>query len=159
MSEQTDYRAIVERIAVILHGKVTDIDLLTVTVLAMKERNSRLERQRDEQPAPVVPDDIEWPAEKFCPAEYAGSLLWSETEIWNKAVEACREAYRAAMLGKPERVSPAYKLPSGWIKCSERMPPDETPVLVNFNGEPRIGEIRWDHPTHEESYPPFRYWD
>ncbi|WP_029593207.1 hypothetical protein [Franconibacter pulveris] len=58
MSEQTDYRAIVERIAVILHGKVTDIDLLTVTVLAMKERNSRLERQRDEQPAPVVPDDV-----------------------------------------------------------------------------------------------------
>lgn len=56
MSEQTDYRAIVERIAVILHGKVTDIDLLTVTVLAMKERNSRLERQRDEQPAPVVPE-------------------------------------------------------------------------------------------------------
>ncbi|EKM0532397.1 hypothetical protein ACTV1V_001557 [Cronobacter turicensis] len=58
MSEQTDYRAIVERIAVILHGKVTDIDLLTVTVQAMKERNSRLERQRDEQPVPVVPDDV-----------------------------------------------------------------------------------------------------
>ncbi|WP_105601353.1 DUF551 domain-containing protein [Cronobacter sakazakii] len=46
-----------------------------------------------------------------------------------------------------------------WIKCSERMPPDETPVLVNFNGEPRIGEIRWDHPTNEESYQSFRYWD
>ncbi|EOC0415022.1 hypothetical protein ACI00F_003820 [Cronobacter dublinensis] len=33
-----DYKAIVERIAEILHGKVTDIDLLTVTVQAMKER-------------------------------------------------------------------------------------------------------------------------
>ncbi|EKK5196986.1 hypothetical protein PN545_001017 [Cronobacter sakazakii] len=45
-----DYKAIVERIAEILHGKVTDIDLLTVTVQAMKERNSKLERQREAQP-------------------------------------------------------------------------------------------------------------
>ncbi|EMA1799458.1 DUF551 domain-containing protein [Cronobacter turicensis] len=81
---------------------------LTTPLLALRER--------------AEPGEIKWPAEKFCPAEYAGSLLWSETEIWNKAVEACREAYRAAMLGKPEPVSPAYKLPSGWIKCSERMP-------------------------------------
>lgn len=48
---------------------------------------------------------------------------------------------------------------SGWIKCSEKLPPDETPVLVNFNGEIRIGEIRWDYPTHEEGYQAFRYWD
>lgn len=46
-----------------------------------------------------------------------------------------------------------------WIECSDRLPPDETAVLVNFNGEPRIGELRWDHPTHEESYKSFRYWD
>ncbi|MCK1966818.1 hypothetical protein MT962_000604 [Franconibacter sp. IITDAS19] len=52
-SRQPDYRAIVERIAVILHGKVTDIDLLSVTVQAMKERNSRLESQHEKQPAPV----------------------------------------------------------------------------------------------------------
>lgn len=56
-------------------------------------------------PVPAVPDAIKWPAEKFCPAEYAGSLLWNETEIWNKAVEACQDAYRAAMLngGQSER--------------------------------------------------------
>lgn len=35
--EQTNYRAIVERIAEIIHGKVTDIDLLTVTVKSMKD--------------------------------------------------------------------------------------------------------------------------
>lgn len=46
MSEKTDYRAIVERIAEILHGSVTDVDLLTVTVQAMKERNTKLERER-----------------------------------------------------------------------------------------------------------------
>ncbi|EOW6434208.1 hypothetical protein ACSDIA_003751 [Cronobacter turicensis] len=46
MSEKIDYRAIVERIAEIMHGSVTDVDLLTVTVQAMKERNRNLERQR-----------------------------------------------------------------------------------------------------------------
>lgn len=46
--ENIDYRAIVERIAEILHGGVTDISLLTVTVQAMKERNSNLARQCDE---------------------------------------------------------------------------------------------------------------
>ncbi len=46
-----------------------------------------------------------------------------------------------------------------WIKCSERMPEDETPVLVMLNGEIRVAEIRWDTPTYEETYQPFRYWD
>lgn len=36
-AEQTNYRAIVERIAEIIHGKVMDIDLLTVTVKSMKD--------------------------------------------------------------------------------------------------------------------------
>ncbi|MDL0041730.1 hypothetical protein [Enterobacter hormaechei] len=38
VAEQTKYRAIVERIAEIIHGKVTDIDLLTVTVKSMKDK-------------------------------------------------------------------------------------------------------------------------
>ena len=37
-AEQTNYRAIVERIAEIIHGKVTDIDLHTVTVKSMKDK-------------------------------------------------------------------------------------------------------------------------
>ncbi|WP_258458397.1 hypothetical protein [Enterobacter sp. RIT418] len=37
-AEQTNYRAIVERIAETVHGKVTDIDLLTVTVKSMKDK-------------------------------------------------------------------------------------------------------------------------
>lgn len=37
-AEQTNYRTIVERIAEIVHGKVTDIDLLTVTVKSMKDK-------------------------------------------------------------------------------------------------------------------------
>ncbi|MFK8258284.1 ead/Ea22-like family protein [Erwinia sp. AnSW2-5] len=39
---------------------------------------------------------VELPAERFCPAEYAGSLLWTETEVWNKAIEACRVNLDAA---------------------------------------------------------------
>lgn len=36
--------------------------------------------------APPVPE-LKFPEEKFCPAEYAGSLLWSESEQWNKCIE------------------------------------------------------------------------
>ncbi|MEH4572290.1 ead/Ea22-like family protein [Klebsiella pneumoniae] len=39
---------------------------------------------------------VKLPAERFCPAEYAGSQLWSETEVWNKAITACADALRAA---------------------------------------------------------------
>lgn len=37
---------------------------------------------------------VKLPDEKFCPAEYAGSQLWSETEIWNQAVSACETALK-----------------------------------------------------------------
>lgn len=36
------------------------------------------------------------PAQRFCPGEYVGSVLWAETEIWNKAISACAVAVRAA---------------------------------------------------------------
>ena len=39
---------------------------------------------------------VKLPAERFCPAEYAGSQLWSETEVWNKAITACADALHAA---------------------------------------------------------------
>lgn len=39
-AEQADYRSIVERISEIIHGKVTDIDLLTVTIKSMKDKLS-----------------------------------------------------------------------------------------------------------------------
>lgn len=38
-----------------------------------------------QQQKPVV-----LPAKRFCPAEYAGSVFCIETEVWNKAIEACR---------------------------------------------------------------------
>ena len=38
------------------------------------------------------------PAQKFCPGECMGSVLWSETEVWNQAISECAKAIRAAML-------------------------------------------------------------
>jgi hypothetical protein len=45
-----------------------------------------------------------------------------------------------------------------WVPTSERLPPDETPVLLFRKGKKVIGERRWETPTHEESFQPFWYW-
>ncbi|HFN6047050.1 TPA: hypothetical protein ACXGIK_004554 [Klebsiella pneumoniae] len=45
--------------------------------------------------AELEPRTVKLPAERFCPAEYAGSQLWLETEVWNKAITACADALRA----------------------------------------------------------------
>ncbi|EOI8157902.1 hypothetical protein WJC47_004869 [Klebsiella pneumoniae] len=45
--------------------------------------------------AELEPRTVKLPAERFCPSEYAGSQLWSETEVWNKAITACADALRA----------------------------------------------------------------
>lgn len=42
------------------------------------------------------------PAQKYCPGEYAGSVLWGETEVWNQAISECAKAIRAAGIGKGE---------------------------------------------------------
>lgn len=39
---------------------------------------------------------VRLPTAMFCPEEYIGSLLWSETESYNKAISKCAEAIRAA---------------------------------------------------------------
>lgn len=39
---------------------------------------------------------VRLPTAMFCPEEYVGSLLWSETEAHNKAISKCAEALRSA---------------------------------------------------------------
>ena len=46
-----------------------------------------------------------------------------------------------------------------WISIEDQIPPVETPVLIVFRDEVRIGELRWDYPTWEESYKSYMYWD
>jgi Protein of unknown function (DUF551) len=48
---------------------------------------------------------------------------------------------------------------SKWISVHNRLPKAETAVLIAHKDGIRTGEIRWDHPTHEEDYQSFRYWD
>lgn len=49
---------------------------------------------------------------------------------------------------------------SNWIKCSDKLPADELPVLIlMFNGDKRIAELRWEIPSWEETFLPFQYWD
>ncbi|MEG6450983.1 ead/Ea22-like family protein [Enterobacter cloacae] len=46
--------------------------------------------------------EVTLPAQKYCPGEYAGSVLWGETEVWNQAISECAKAIRAAGIGKGE---------------------------------------------------------
>lgn len=46
-----------------------------------------------------------------------------------------------------------------WNNTIDSLPPDETPVLIVYQGEVRIGELRWEHPTFEETFKSFRFWD
>lgn len=59
------------------------------------ELRSQLE-EAEKRIAELEAREVKLPAEKFCPAEYAGSQLWEETEIWNKAVQSCEDAIRTA---------------------------------------------------------------
>ncbi|WP_229531706.1 hypothetical protein [Klebsiella variicola] len=65
------------------------------------ELDAELEREREKtrrvmsRIAELEFRTVKLPAERFCPAEYAGSQLWSETEVWNKAITACADALRA----------------------------------------------------------------
>ena len=89
----TDYKAIVERIAEILHGKVTDIDLLTVTVQAMKERNSKLERQREAQSGDITSSRKYWDDNRNQPSPQTQAYI----EGWNDRGAALREQIRRAV--------------------------------------------------------------
>ncbi len=47
-----------------------------------------------------------------------------------------------------------------WIPTTQSLPPEETPVLIVWKGAAIvIGERRWEHPNHEESFKPDWYWD
>ena len=49
--------------------------------------------------------------------------------------------------------------PDGWISIQDRLPADETPVLILLNGEVNIGELRWNFPGPEDMHRAFQYWD
>jgi hypothetical protein len=46
-----------------------------------------------------------------------------------------------------------------WILTSCKLPPVETPVLIIHRGAVRIGELRWETPSFEDTFRAFNYWD
>lgn len=89
------------------------------TVLALLDELERKEEQRanwfqmaqklgsdldaaEKRIAELEAREVTLPAQKYCPGEYAGSVLWSETEVWNQAISECAKAIRAAGIGKGE---------------------------------------------------------
>lgn len=82
-SEQTNYRAIVERIAEIVHGKVTDIDLLTVTVKSIKDNLQGKASLRDE----IRSEHAEWSQYTFGDAGPVGPLKHLSKEALEAAAE------------------------------------------------------------------------
>lgn len=79
-------------------------------------------------PAPVVPDlkeleaILDWILLLPCPTPKATHMA--------KRLAVVIDACRAAMLQGAEPVTTAYKLPEGWVACSERMPEDRESVLL-----------------------------
>lgn len=82
-AEQTNYRAIVERIAEIVHGKVTDIDLLTVTVKSMKDNLQGKASLRDE----IRSEHAEWSQSTFGDVGPVGPLKHLSKEALEAAAE------------------------------------------------------------------------
>ncbi|HGH4619143.1 TPA: ead/Ea22-like family protein [Enterobacter cloacae] len=66
-----------------------------------RESESKLEAA-EKRIAELEARTVTLPAQKYCPGEYAGSVLWGETEVWNQAISECAKAIRAAGIGKGE---------------------------------------------------------
>ncbi|HHT0933679.1 TPA: DUF551 domain-containing protein [Serratia marcescens] len=91
----------------------------------------------DAPPAPAVPKEM------TVEQAYENVQTWHYANGWN----ACR----AAMLAQP--VSSGYKLPEGWIACSERMPDADGAYWCWFGKEkPSVIQQRvciWNDRNHE----------
>lgn len=70
------------------------------------------------------------------------------------------EVFGIETLGKRKVIVDESQLhaPAAWVSVNERLPADETPVLVMRKGKLDVGELRWETPTFEETFKEFRYW-
>ncbi|EPK2230579.1 DUF551 domain-containing protein [Escherichia coli] len=72
-----------------------------------------------------------------CSNGYTGSTLEEDTL---KSINFLKRNNIAAMLHGAEPVTTAYKLPDGWISCSERMPEKGQNVLISVNFDSSLVE-------------------
>lgn len=47
----------------------------------------------------------------------------------------------------------------GWIDRQTKLPPIDTPVLIVLDGNVRMGELRRETPSWEDTWPAYEYWD
>ena len=66
-------------------------EYVSALLAELDAKDNRIAELEDRLSTPV-----RLPAARFCPSEYEGSLLWSETESHNKAISDCAESLRAA---------------------------------------------------------------
>ena len=46
-----------------------------------------------------------------------------------------------------------------WISTRDQMPDLDTTVLIVLCGNIRMGELRFEHPSYEDTHNGFEYWD
>lgn len=46
-----------------------------------------------------------------------------------------------------------------WVKTSDRLPPDETPVLILYRGGYYVASLCWEYPGWEDNWNAYRFWD
>ena len=73
--------------------------------------------------------------------------------FWREARDSIRDKF--TNLWKEHQELKAGK----WISTKERLPPMETPVLIIYQTDIRIGELRTEYPGFEDTYKAFHYWD
>lgn len=76
-----------------------DAEYTTALMVALETAIKRVETA-EKRIAELEAREVTLPAQKFCPDEYVGSVLWAESEIWNQAISECAKAIRAAGIGK-----------------------------------------------------------
>lgn len=87
-------------------------------------------------PAPVLPE------EPLSAMEEVLRISDRDHEAWHQA-RAGIVACRTAMQGKAEPVSQPYKLPDGWVACSERMPEEGGRYLAWVTQQNSLGLSAW----------------
>lgn len=88
--------------------------------------------------------------------ELKGTLIVILGDWWPLVEDrTCRTVVRA----QGKRVSDIVNtFADDWIKCSDRIPPAETEVLIVHKGKIKIAALSWDIGGVEDSYQPYQYW-
>lgn len=84
-------------------------------------------------------------ADECAHAEFSDDSMEHSTAIadWER---------RASMQGKAEPVSQPYKLPDGWVACSERMPHIGVPVITCCGDVVQYAAYAWDGKEWQDWY-------